>query len=306
VKLGVYLGGHVHPWPELLSLVRLAEQHGYEAAFVDGDTTMHGRRDAMDGWTLTVALLAKTRRIAVGSLRLVHHWNAARLAQAVATAERIAPGRLRFQIAIGDRRTDARFGLELPPPGERIAWLEETLDALRALWRGETVTRRGRFVRLDGARAGPAPPAGGPAVAIAARRPRMLELVATHADVWEMNLPAVASRVVEAACARHGRDPTSIARSMLIYTRLAERPDPGPFLVDYRRLNPWFGDVPDDEAAAALVVGEAADCRRRLAELARELHVDHPVLDLSGLDAACSRRVMEACSPEIHLVDGVR
>ena len=81
MKLGVYLGGHVHPWPELLELVRLAEALGYEAALVDGDTSMHGRFDAMDGWTTTVALLALTQRIEVGSLRLVHHWNAARPAR---------------------------------------------------------------------------------------------------------------------------------------------------------------------------------------------------------------------------------
>ena len=94
MRLGVYLGWHVHPWEELLALVRLADELGYDAAFVDGDATLHPGRETLDGWTVTVALLALTRRIAVGSLRIAQHWNAARLAQCVASAERIAPGRL--------------------------------------------------------------------------------------------------------------------------------------------------------------------------------------------------------------------
>ena len=38
---------------------------------------------------------------------------------------------------------------------------------------------------------------------------------------------------------------------------------------------------------------------------ARELRIDHPVLDLSGLDAAATRCVIEALSPGSHLVDAV-
>src|SRR5262249_19162220 len=132
LRLGVYLGWHVHPWEELLALVTLAEDLGYDAAWVDGDATLHPGPETLHGWTATIALLGRTRRIAIGSLRIVHHWSAARLAQAVASAERIAPGRLRFLISIGDRRIDARFGLPELPAGERIRWLDETLEAARA------------------------------------------------------------------------------------------------------------------------------------------------------------------------------
>ena len=130
MRLGVYFGWHVHPWEDLLALVRRAEEEGYDAAWVDGDATLHPGRDTLDGWTVTTALLALTRRIAIGSLRIVHHWSTARLAQATATAERITPGRLRFLISIGDRPIDARFGLPELPASERIRWLDETLDAL--------------------------------------------------------------------------------------------------------------------------------------------------------------------------------
>jgi len=307
VKLGVAFGWYAHPWETLLELVETAEALGYAAAFVDGDVSMLGgtrKTDVLDGWTLTTALLARTRRIQIGSMRLVHHWNAARLAQATASAERIAPGRLRFLISIGDRPHDERFGLQRPSAGERVIWLDEMLTALRGLWRGESVSMRGRFVTLDEARIQPTPPAGRIPISIAARRPKLLELVAAHADGWEINLPPLPGRVAEAsatlakACEQRGRNPSEIERSIWIFTRVRSSGDSIRAIAEYRRLNPWFDSLSDDECAAAAVVGSADHCRARLAELVDELKLDFPVIDLSGLDAATSRATLEGMAPE--------
>ena len=303
---GVAFAWHVHPWEVLLDLVRRAEALGYAAAFVDGDVSMLDARteaEALDGWTVTTALLAQTQRIPIGSMRLVEHWNAARLAQAAATQERLAPGRLRFAITIGDRKIDARFGFPRLAAAERSAWLDETLTAVRALWRGETVTLRGRHVQLDGARVRPMPPGGGIPIAIAARGPQMLELVAAHADVWDINLPPVAARVhraeawLEAACQRRGRDPSAIARSMWIFTRVGDAVDATGALKEFRRLNPWFAAIPDSEVAKALVVGRGEHCRERLRTLASDLRIDLPIVDLSGLPGDATRRTLEALAP---------
>jgi len=303
VRPAVYFGWHVHPWEELLDLVRRADALGYAAAFVDGDVTMLAQRpdaDCLDGWTVTAALLGATERIPIGSIRLVHHWNAARLAQAAATAQRIAPGRLRLGVAIGDWKIDTRFGLPMPPVGERIAWLDESLDALRALWAGDTVTRRGRHVQLERARVRPAP---GTAleIAVAAGRPRMLGLVAKHADVWEVSLPPVPARVtaaadqLAAACTRHGRDPAKLGRSMLLFAR----PGVGAAdaLAEYRRLNPWFADVPDAEIAPGLAWGDPTRCRQQLLDLTGALGLTLPVIDASGLPAEPTRRLLDALAP---------
>lgn len=309
MKLGVALAWHTHPWEDLLALVRLAEELGYAVAFVDGDVSTlasSSERDVLHGWTVAITLLARTTRIQIGGIRLVHHWNAAQLAQAVATAERLHPGRLRFVLAAGDRPNDASFGLAALPIGERIRMLDETLDALRALWRGEAVTRAGRYVRLESARVRPTPP-NGIAVAIPARGPRMLRRVARHADIWDVNLPPIAERVAEAAsvlaraCEELERDPAEIRRSQWIFSRL-DTP-PADALAEFRRLNPWFSGIPDDEARSGLVLGSPADCRGRLAELADALALDLPVLDLSGLAAAPARRLLEALAPSNSGVD---
>ncbi len=306
MKLGVALGWHVHPWEELLALVRRAEELGYAAAFVDGDLSMLSERseaDALDGWTVTTALLAHTRRIQIGSMRMAHHWNAAKLAQAVATAVRLAPGRLRFLVSAGDHPIDARFGLPFSAPAERIARLDETLTALRGLWRGESVTLRGRFVELDRARVRPIPPGGRIPIEIAAKGPRMLELVARHADVWDVNLPPLPARVEQAEnvlaehCRRLGRDPRQIQRSMWVFTRVGEASDAAASCKEYRRLNPWFHSIRDDELGEAMLLGTASHCRARLAELATQLRLDWPVVDLSGLGAEASLRNLEALAP---------
>jgi hypothetical protein len=52
VKLGVAFTWHVHPWEELLALVRRAEELGFAAAFVDGDISQlasKSQRDVLDG-----------------------------------------------------------------------------------------------------------------------------------------------------------------------------------------------------------------------------------------------------------------
>lgn len=262
-----------------------------------------GEADVLDGWTLTTALLARTSRIAIGSIRLVHHWNAARLAQAVATQERMTPGRLRLLVSIGGQPADTRFGLPMPPPADRVAWLDETLTAVRQLWRGETVTMRGRFVHLDRARVRPLPRDGAMPIEVAGRGAQMLGVVARHADVWDMNLPplpqpvASASAKLSAACAAAGRNPASIVRSMWILARPGLEPDEPALRSEFRRVAPWFRSVPDDEVAAAVIAGPAATCRERLLTLAARFGIARPVADLSGLDADAARRALDALAP---------
>ncbi|MDJ0789215.1 MAG: LLM class flavin-dependent oxidoreductase [Myxococcota bacterium] len=302
-RIGVAIGWHGLDFETLLERVRQAEALGFEAVYVDGDVSQlasRGDGDVLDGWTVTTALLARTERIQIGSIRLVHHWNAARLAQAVSTLERIVPGRLRLLMSIGGQPADRRFGLHLPSAADRVAWLEEMLDAACALWRGEEVSRDGRFVTLDRARVRPVPPPGRPRIEIAGRGPGLLRLAARHAADWDINLPPLDDRVaraterLEAACQSEGRDPASLERSMWIFARPHGEPGSADSIADYRRFNPWFADVADEQIHDAMLTGPAASCRVRLAEIADRLRLDLPVVDLSGLDGDATRRALDA------------
>lgn len=306
--LGVCLSWNKLAFEARVELAQRAEALGYAAVYVDGDVSMMPRQggpEVLDGWTATVTLLARTERIQVGSIRLPHHWpSAARLAQAVATAERLFPGRLRMLCSAGGHGAlDARFGLPTPAFGDRITWLDETLEAARALWRGEVVSRAGRFVRLDDARVHPAPPPGRPHVEVGGAGRRLLAVAARHADGWDVNLPPVRHRVMEArarmetACREAGRDPATLRRSMWIFTRPhGDEGDPA-VREAFRRWAPWFHGIPDAELGEAIVTGPPDVARARLGTIARELALDLPVADLSGLDADAAQRALEALAP---------
>ncbi len=304
MKWGVAFCWHTLAWEELVTLVLRAEAQGFDTAYVDGDISQLSRREAdvLDGWTVTTALLARTRRIRIGSIRLVQHWNAAHLAQVAATAERIAPGRLSFFASIGDRPEDRAWGFPALPARERVAWLDETLDAVRALWRGETVTRRGSHVTLEGARVRPIPPGGRLPIEIAAKSALLMPVVARHADVWNVNWPPIPGRVepaagaLAAACRRQGRPPEAIRRRLWIFTRV-QRLAAAEALAEFRRWNPWFAALSDAEVAPSLVVGSPAECRERIVAFTADFALEMPVLDLCGLDAERAREVIEALPP---------
>ena len=110
--LGVAFSWHQLGFEELRALVRHAEAKGFAAAYVDGDVSVIpslGERDVLDGFTVTTALLAATERIAVTSIRLVHHWNAARLAQGRSIGSGLVEGACKQVIGRRLKQTGARW-----------------------------------------------------------------------------------------------------------------------------------------------------------------------------------------------------
>src|SRR5688572_10217062 len=86
------------------------------------------------------------------SVLLLPILNAVEVAESVATLDHITHGRLDVGVAIGYRE------LELAVAGlaraDRVPKLEESLALMKQLWRGETVTFKGRYTRVEGGRMG--------------------------------------------------------------------------------------------------------------------------------------------------------
>lgn len=297
------LGGHHHDFATLLALAHRAEDAGFRALYVDGDLSFRASRpDAivLHSLTATAALLARTARIEIGSLRLVTHWNAAQLAQAVATTNAIAPGRLRLLLGIGaDRPADARVGLPNPDRAERLARLDEYLAVLPALLRGDAVQYGGRFAQLDGFSLGPLAGRHAPPIELAGRSAALVERVARFADAWDVNLPpvprlvAAAYDALAAACQRAGRSPDSVTRSMWITTRVGSRRSAG-LRRAFARNNPFYPQLSDPELDQAVVAGDALECLEQFDEIRASLGIGLPIVDLSGLSAARCRRAIDA------------
>jgi alkanesulfonate monooxygenase SsuD/methylene tetrahydromethanopterin reductase-like flavin-dependent oxidoreductase (luciferase family) len=74
------------------------------------------------------------------------------VAESVATLDHITHGRLDVGVAIGYREKElAAAGLTRK---DRVPKLEEALDVMKRLWRGDEVTFEGAYTKLDGVRMG--------------------------------------------------------------------------------------------------------------------------------------------------------
>jgi F420-dependent oxidoreductase-like protein len=232
LRFGLFLGQVGHDWPSLLDRFQLAEELGYDHAwlvdhFVDTDGDLS--KPCMEAWTLLAGLAARTSRIRLGVLVSSNTFrHPALLLKEAVTVDRISGGRLILGVGSGWHEPEHRmYGLPFPPAGERVGRLEEAVQVLDALMRQERTTFHGRYYQLEDAPFEPKP-LQRPRIPllIAAHRPRMLRLAARYADVWDTfpPIPGAATegtrdsmearlRALEGYCREAGRDPAEIRRS---------------------------------------------------------------------------------------------
>lgn len=291
-RVGAALAGHWLSLDALRRIARAADELGIEALFVDGDDTRVASRPAAPLYetsALCMALLAASERVRIGAIRLPGFGSASAVARSLATQQIASGGRSIGFFGIGAGRHLASVGLPAWSAKERLAHLDELLDAVRALLAGGEVSRQGSHVRLEHATAPRFEPQ--PPIVVAAAGRRALELVERHADVWDANVPPLA-RYLEPARAQLKR---SVATSIWVFAR----PDASleQTYAAYRRLCPWFPELAPAERERALLWGDPAGWADRLAELRAELSVELPVLDLSGLDEAGALRALHGLRP---------
>ena len=140
----------------------------------------------------TTWLAAHTERLRVGSLVLCDAFrHPAVLARQVVSIDHASGGRFELGIGWGSVPDElATFGVGSTRAADRVERLRETLDVLRALWRGETVDHDGAHHHLHDARQAPVP-LGPVPIVIGGTGPRTLALVRDHADWWNVHVGAL-------------------------------------------------------------------------------------------------------------------
>jgi alkanesulfonate monooxygenase SsuD/methylene tetrahydromethanopterin reductase-like flavin-dependent oxidoreductase (luciferase family) len=148
---------------------------------------MAEQHDMYEAITTNAWLLAHTRRLVQGQLVLCDAFrHPAVLAREAVTLDHASGGRFELGIGWGSVIEEfTTYGVAPTAARERVQRLSETLDILRGLWTGEPFDYDGRFFRLESARQVPTP-LGRIPILIGGTGKRTMELVAAHADWWNV------------------------------------------------------------------------------------------------------------------------
>jgi probable F420-dependent oxidoreductase len=271
---------------ELREMALAAEAEGLDSVWGadhlifrdDGTTTgIH------ESWTVLTAVAAITSRVEIGPLVLALPFrNPALTAKMAAQLDEVSNGRLILGIGCGwhEPEFDA-FGY---PFDHRVGRFSDGLEILAPLLRGERVSFEGRYHRAIDAELLPPPiRPGGPPILIAGKQPRMLGLVAKHADQWNgawYGFPDQADDLrarltnVRRALDDAGRDPSTLTLTAGIF-------------VAYPGAKP---DAP--ERAIRGTTDEIADALAGYAELG----VEHLITHVYPRSADSVRRLAEAAA----------
>jgi F420-dependent oxidoreductase-like protein len=191
VRIGIDVSQHQLLWPELLDRVRLAEDAGFDGAWVfDHFKSLYGPSDGpcFEAWALLAALAAATSRIRLGALVTgVTYRHPSVLAAEAVTVDHVSSGRLELGMGaawFADEHEE--LGIDFPRPGERISRLDEALEVITRLMTEDGAAFDGRYFQLRKASYWPRPvqqPYPPVWVGGGGER-RMMPLAARWADMW--------------------------------------------------------------------------------------------------------------------------
>jgi len=233
LRFGLKFSQQVHPIDVHTDVWRIGDEAGFDHIWPFDHLIALGPDPAapiFDGWTALGAMAALTKRARMGlnvTGNLYRHPGL--LAKIAVTVDHLSNGRLEFGIGTGWNEPEfTQFGLPFPNAGDRVGMLDESLKAMKLLWKEPRANFKGRFYQLNDAIAEPKPvQRPHPPIWIGSKGERMLRLTARHANVWHSNAQtfdeAVAlNRDLDAECLKRGRDPASIRRSISMRLTTAE------------------------------------------------------------------------------------
>lgn len=230
-------GRQAGPYQGIAAQVRRIEAMGFASAYLADETPMaFPGATGHEAWTLLAALARDTTRIRLGTfVSPMPARHPFLLAQAAATADQVSGGRVTVGIGAGGGVDDlGGFGLPALAPAELSGRLDEGLEIVDRLLRGETVTFEGDYYATRNAVVERPIQEPRPPLLVAAQAPASIRIAARFGDTWNSlgGQPAYGDRVTYAeavertrrqverlgeACLAIGRDPATIRRSVFAY-----------------------------------------------------------------------------------------
>jgi alkanesulfonate monooxygenase SsuD/methylene tetrahydromethanopterin reductase-like flavin-dependent oxidoreductase (luciferase family) len=210
-------------WQRSVELTTAAEALGYDHVWVYDHVETVPRREpthVFEAFTMLGALSQLTSRVALGQLVTCSSYrNVGLLAKEAACIDVYSKGRLILGLGAGwfDEEYHS-YGYDYLPARERLTALEETVSAIRMLWREQTVTFNGKYVHLDGALSDPKPLQKFPSIWIGGGGEKVnLRIAARYADAtnWQVDLESFKrkSGLLERYCEEIGRPSNEVIRT---------------------------------------------------------------------------------------------
>lgn len=193
------------------------------------DHLMKDDAPILEAWTALTWLAAEFPNYHFGNLVLSQSYrNPALLAKMAATFQYLSGGRLILGIGAGWQADEyLAYGYPFPSAGTRVAQLSEAIDVLRALWTAGPATYEGIHYQIHEAWCEPRPTPLIP-ILIGGHRPKLMQVVAAKADLWQWDGPIERYRppydALVAACGHVGRDLSSIRLSTFAEVHLPADP----------------------------------------------------------------------------------
>ncbi|MGZ4139392.1 MAG: LLM class flavin-dependent oxidoreductase [Actinomycetota bacterium] len=265
----------------VVSAAQAAEDSGFDSVWVSDhpfviapDGSPSG---ALEPTTTMAAVAAATRRVSVGTLVLAASMRAPAEISGIARGLSIvAPARAIVGMGTGWYRPEHdAYGIAMLPYAARLSALEQAAIAAK---------EAGADLLIGGAGRG------------------VLDIAGRHADRWNCawDVPVAAfhdlSRTLDAACARAGRQPRSLSRSVGLTVLVGSEADRERAVEKVRRRASFLSSLERGALERSIVAGERGECVERiLAYGADEVIVTPFVRDDVEMVGRLGRDVVSAC-----------
>jgi G6PDH family F420-dependent oxidoreductase len=156
VEIGYALSSEEHTPNDLVRYARQAEEAGFTFAFISDHyhPWIDHQGQSAFVWSVIGAIAQATQRLMLGTgvtcptMRI----HPGIIAQAAATVATLMPGRFFLGVGTGENLNEHIFGDRWPTHDMRQEMLEEAVELIRLLWRGDPLTFRGEYYTVEHAR----------------------------------------------------------------------------------------------------------------------------------------------------------
>jgi coenzyme F420-dependent glucose-6-phosphate dehydrogenase len=208
MEIGYWLSSEEHAPSELVANAQRAEEAGFSYVLISDHyhPWVNAQGHSPFVWGVIGAIAQATERLRLGTAVTcpLIRMHPVLVAQAAATSALLMEGRFFLGVGTGEALNEHVTGARWPRPDERLDMLDEALEVITKLWRGEYETYRGRHYTVEQARVYDVPDRP-PELIVAAAAEQAAKLAAKWGDGMISTAPS--KEVVDSYREAGGGDP---------------------------------------------------------------------------------------------------